>query len=363
MSINVRQADVVKWYKGQESVQDDYSSINAVYNTASSAVPTATAYNISSAYSAYRKNQLRIENAKNLETGYKNTLSESNYNDFVDTKSDIETTASDTLIDIETARNTALSSYSSNLEDKFENTSTIWNSILDYYNTTFNTAENETWFEEITAGNAQSKGLYTLNTNGEFEITDKGKAFYNFALNTSDSVGGSLGDYFYTKKLTDAGDEYANNAQLYKDMLIGDGEITRSWQDYAAEDVLKEAKVDTSVTAKFTDADVTDSSQGLLNKEKDINSYSITLSDGTTKTGKVLYMGKDKDGKMRESLTNEYGIQILNGSLKKGAIITNEGKRYMYNGEGKNVWGADSIKLTNSEGEDVRVRPVWIELK
>lgn len=176
-------SDVYEMLKKDESTQNTITQIQNMFGVQEKQLEQQTAYDISSAYANYKKQQLSLMQNQKLASGFKNKLDNVMYNDYTTQYSNIGNEYASDIAKLEQQKQTAIADINEAVYEQAENLNRLDELLLSYGQFTGEITDLSQIDKPYGAIYDDQTGLtglgfYEVDENGQRNLTDLGKDFY-----------------------------------------------------------------------------------------------------------------------------------------------------------------------------------------
>lgn len=233
-------SDVYEMLKEDESVQNTITQIQNMFGIQEKQVEQQTAYDISSAYANYKKQQLSLMQNQKLASGFKNKIDDVMYNDYNTQYSNIGNEYASDIAKLEQQKQTAIADINEAVYEQAENLNRLDELLLSYGQHTGEITDLSQIDKPYGAIYDDQTGLtglgfYEVDENGQRNLTDLGKDFYAKMLYGPN--GGAKFVDWLTKEDEKLASFYKENQRLVNKYVAG---LNEDMFDYS-EDMAKSA--------------------------------------------------------------------------------------------------------------------------
>lgn len=217
-------SDVYEMLKNEESTQNTISQIQNMFGVQEKQLEQKTAYDISSAYTNYKKQQLSLMQNQKLASGFKNKLDDVMYNDYTTQYSNIGNEHALNVAELQQQKQTAVANINEAVYEQAENLNRLDELLLSYGQFTGEITDLSQIDKPYGATYDDQTGLsglgfYEVDENGQRNLTDLGKDFYAKMLYGPN--GGSKFVDWLTKEDEELASFYKENQRLVNKYIAG----------------------------------------------------------------------------------------------------------------------------------------------
>ena len=280
-------SDVYEMLKDEESTQNTISQIQNMFGVKEKQLEQKTAYDISSAYANYKKQQLSLMQNQKLASGFKNKLDDVMYNDYTTQYSNIGNEYALNAAELQQQKQTAIADINEAVYEQAENLNRLDELLLNYGQHTgeiMDLSQIDKPYGAIYDDQTGLTGLgfYEVGENGQRNLTDLGKEFYSKMLYGPN--GGAKFVDWLNKEDEQLASFYKENRGLVNKYIAGLDEDTFDYSEDLAEQAGKIKKEKTFINTAKTEYNVNSEDKSLNQIKNEVsnfikNKYDDTIDD------------------------------------------------------------------------------------
>ena len=265
-------SDVYEMLKDEESVQNTISQIQNMFGVQEKQLEQKTAYDISSAYANYKKQQLSLMQNQKLASGFKNKIDDVMYNDYTTQYSNIGNEHASNAAKLQQQKQTAIADINEAVYEQAENLNRLDELLLSYGQHTGEITDLSQIDKPYGAIYDDQTGLtglgfYEVDENGQRNLTDLGKDFYAKMLYGPN--GGAKFVDWLNKEDEELASFYKENQRLVNKYIAGLDEDVFDYSEDISERSEKIKKEKTFINTAKTEYNV-DSKDKSLNEKYEL---------------------------------------------------------------------------------------------
>lgn len=334
-------SDVYEMLKDEESTQNTISQIQNMFGIQEKQLEQKTAYDISSAYANYKKQQLSLMQNQKLASGFKNKLDDVMYNDYTTQYANIGNEHALNTAKLQQQKQTAIADINEAVYQQAENLNRLDELLLNYGQFTGEITDLSQIDKPYGAIYDDQTGLtglgfYEVDENGQRNLTDLGKEFYAKMLYGPN--GGAKFVDWLTKKDEELASFYKENQRLVNKYIAG---LDEDVFDYS-EDVVKSA----NTLRKQNDL------ANFAKTEYNIKTNNKSFDETMTETINGMYEKYSNEKLFNQPITRSSGIGI---GIGDAVVVTKYAEKFAKDlSKEFSVLSGKNIKvsqITNDMGE------------